>query len=470
MPKFFLNDISNATQGSPLSQSCLEFSGFTADSRDSEIKGKIFFPLVGDNHNGHDYVQSAVENGASGVLVHEWRDEWEPLKKEASFIEVQDTLKALQDFSQFWRKKFDAVVIGLTGSNGKTTTKDFLSQILSHKDKTVASQGSFNNHWGVPFTLLKINEDTKFCVVEMGMNHPGELTTLNGIAQPDIVVVTNVGRAHMGHFSDVDGIAKAKEEIYISAPKKSKFVFNLDNTWTQKMFRDHQGRELYAYSTKDFSADVYLKLKKSLPQGFEIEGQINGVLGKAKVQFWGEHNIENLSAAACLASVAGMNPNEIWSVLDQCHTGWGRNQWVETKGCGQILFDGYNANPDSFSTLLENLGRVFDSKKKKVAIFGEMLELGEKSAAEHKSLGEQSGRLAWDEVIFVGPSGASFLEGWKLSKNKKTPIILNTYKESLDIDILSMVNEETLTVIKGSRGGALERIIQRMNPISFPQK
>lgn len=361
-------------------------------------------------------------------------------------------------------------VIGLTGSNGKTTTKDFLYQILQKHGECVASQGSFNNHWGVPFTLLKINENHKFCIVEMGMNHPGELTSLNEIAKPDIVVVTNVGRAHMGHFKDIEEIARAKEEIYVSAPKKAKFVFNLDNPWTKKMFMDHQGRELYAYSTKDFSADVYFKIKRTLAKGYEIEGQINGFLGKAQVSFWGEQNIENLSAAVCLASVAGMGPNSIWKSLEDCHTGWGRNQWLETESCGEILFDGYNANPDSFKALLSNLKTTFDSYKHKVGVLGEMLELGEKSAEEHENLGKLAGALDWSEMIFVGDSGESFKRGWELSKNPKKLIILNTYKESLDIDLASVVHDGTLTVIKGSRGGALERVVERLSPKRFTQK
>ena len=163
-----------------------------------------------------------------------------------------------------------------------------------------------------------------------------------------------------------------------------------------------------------------------MPHGFEIEGQIRGVLGSTEISFWGEQNLENLAAAACLASVAGVNPEKIWQFITKCHTGWGRNQWIKSETGATILFDGYNANPDSFQSLLNNLKKCYSDHSKKVGIFGEMLELGEQTGEEHKKLGQKAGELPWDEMIFIGPSGASFLAGWQASGNKIKPIISPT--------------------------------------------
>ena len=468
---FEIDFVKAAVSGEVMSSPHKTFVGYSTDNRDPRIEGKIFIPLVGESHDAHKYVEGAVLAGATGILYHQWDESWEPLKSKASFIEVGDTLVALQDFAKAWRKELSGKVLALTGSNGKTTTKDFLFQILKNFGNTQASQGSFNNHWGVPFTLLDTKKDDQFCVVEMGMNHSGEISKLMSIADPDLVTVTNVGRAHMGNFdNDLEGVAKAKEEIYESAKAHAQLLFNIDSKHTREMYKTYMDRPSYTYSNQNFSADVYLKLKSKTETGMVIEGQIGGVLGKCEVHFWGEHNIQNLAAAVTMAYISGCKPEKLWTTLGGCNTGWGRNQWLETQSGAKVLFDGYNANPDSFKELINNVEPLIVESKKGFAIFGEMLELGEGSASEHRALGELAGKLPWDKCLFIGPSGEAFLEGWKVSENANNSIILNTYKESLDLDLLSMVDTQSLIIVKGSRGGALERIVERFQPVSFPSK
>ncbi len=468
---FNFDFVVNSVDGQAIGFKPSQFKGYSTDNRDSQIEGTLFIPLVGDVHDAHRFVKQALENGASGSLYHTWDNSWDEFKETKSFIKVDDTLKALQSLAREWRKELKGKVLALTGSNGKTTTKDFLGQILNGFGATNVSQGSFNNHWGVPFTLLNTKIDDDYCVLEMGMNHPGELTELVGLAQPDYVGVINVGNAHIGHFEKgIEGVAQAKEEIYQASGPLTQRIFNIDNEWTRKMYQKYSEYPCYTFSTKNFSADVYFRLKSKTPKGFVIEGQIGGVLGSSEVHFFGAQNIDNLAAAVTFAYMAGCSPEKLWQRLSLCHTGWGRNQWVELQCGATLLFDGYNANPDSFKTLFENVKPIITQESHVVGVFGEMLELGSMTEKEHKELGRQAAELALDHCVFIGPSGASFRAGWESVKDSKNLIITDTYKQSLDIDLLTMVDKDSLIVVKGSRGGALERIVERFNPVEFPSK
>ncbi len=469
--KFELPFILTATMGRVLSKPHTQFKDYSVDNRSDKTKEGLFIPLVGETHDAHAFVEAAIKAGATGVIFHKWYPQWEPYKDRVTFIEVQDTLVALKDLARAWRMKLQATVIGLSGSNGKTTTKDFLAQILSKIGRTHASRGSFNNHWGVPFTLLDTPLDADFCVLEMGMNHAGELTELTQIGQPHIVGLINVGRAHVGQFVDgIEGVARAKEEIYQAAPVSSLFVFNLDNSWTRKMYSKYSHHQTITYSMKEFSADVYLRIKEKNHTGFCIEGQVGGVLGQAQINFWGEHNLENLGMALALAYAAGVSPQKLWDQVESCHTGWGRNQWIETESGARVLFDAYNANPESFQQLFVNLEKTWDKNKNYFGIFSEMLELGDQASREHRSLGERASQLPWQNCLFIGPSGLDFEAGWKAGGNKNNPMILRSYEESLALDLLSMLDPNSQVIVKGSRGGALERIVERLLPKDFNSK
>ena len=341
------------------------------------------------------------------------------------------------------------------------------------------SPKNFNNHLGLPFSLLNTQSTDRFCVLEMGMNHPGEITRLNFIARPHIVGVVNVGKAHIGNFADgICGVAKAKEEIYQSAPQKALLVFNLDNPWTQKMTRNYKKDRSLCFSRQNPSADVFLKMIQETQDAFTIEGHIGGVKGQAEVSFWGQHNLENLTTAITMAFGAGIKGKDLWQILKEPREKasmsfpmiWGRNQWLDLKSGGRLLFDGYNANPDSFKSLLQNLKRTWDRQKQYIAFFGEMLELGDLSPTEHQKLGERTGELPWSHCFFIGPSGNSFEQGWKNSKNKIKPIILNSYKQFLDLPTPFVLSQKTQVIVKGSRGSALEKLVEFMKPINFSKE
>jgi len=446
-----------------------KFKSVTTDSRLANLENKIFIPLVGDQFDGHDYVVDALKKNVGCVLVHRWDAAWEDALSTVAFIEVKDTLKALQDLGAHWRQQLSGTVIGISGSNGKTSTKDFTAQILKNTGKTTASKGSFNNHWGVPLSLLEVHQSDKFAVMEMGMNHPGELTDLNAIAKPDVVCVTNVGKAHLGFFSSVDEIAKAKKELYDSAPAKALFVMNKDNPWTSQMASNFVGRMMVSFSLKDQNSDVFMEVVSRTQKGVRIRGQIASIAGEAEVSVWGAHNVENLAAASAIAMAAGAKPKNIWKALETCHLGWGRNQWLKLAGGGQVVFDGYNANPDSFRALFENLEPAIKGQRA-LGVFGEMLELGDKASEEHFQLGRQMASLPWEAAFFIGQSGADVLRGWQSVKSEENLTIADTYEHFLDFGFSNMLREDSLVIVKGSRGLRLERVVKSLRPLAFSKK
>jgi UDP-N-acetylmuramoyl-tripeptide--D-alanyl-D-alanine ligase len=242
-----IDELISATQGTALSQINSNFTGVGTDTR-ANLAGKLFVALRGEAHDAHQYLDKAVQAGAAALLVDKIDPKFETLKEKVSIIQVPDTLKAFQDLGSFWRRKMNLKVIGITGSNGKTTTKEFTAEILSSKFKTHYSKGSFNNHWGVPISLLDITPEHEIAVIEMGMNAFREIETLAKIAEPDIVVVTMVGQTQGGALGGIEGVAKAKEEIYRFAPENALQIFNLDNLYRLQCMSEQRPLAKKVYS------------------------------------------------------------------------------------------------------------------------------------------------------------------------------------------------------------------------------
>lgn len=463
--EFTLKEVSEATKGRILSTVDKTFFDVGTDTR-ANLSGQIFIALKGDAHDAHDYVVKAVTAGAKCLIVHRETPELTLLKDKVSIVVVNDTLKALQDLAHYWRKKIKAKVVGITGSNGKTSTKEFAATILGRQFKVCASKGSFNNHWGVPLTLLQATKFDDVVLVEMGMNHAGELTTLSQIAEPDIVVVTTVGRAHIGGFGTEDAIAKAKQEIYLANPNALQ-IFNYDNGHTLKMFEETSKKLgpdcCRAFSSFAAGAEVGLRATVMTIDSLQIVGHIGGIKGEARVPVFGRHNVVNLMAAATIAFTFGMEPEQIWASLPYCQTVWGRNQLVKLSNGTQVLFDGYNANPDSMTMLMKNLFEIH-CEGKKVAVLGEMLELGDDADKLHRELGELIGNTDVEMIWFYGPHGKSFEEGLRASSESKSLIVTKDFDAETAKRMHEVLEEKDLVVIKGSRGMKLERVMQTWNP------
>ncbi|MCB0411071.1 MAG: UDP-N-acetylmuramoyl-tripeptide--D-alanyl-D-alanine ligase, partial [Bdellovibrionales bacterium] len=350
--------------------------------------------------------------------------------------------------------------------NGKTTTKEFAHSILASFKSTYASQGSFNNHWGVPFSLLSAQQEDEIVVQEMGMNHKGEIATLCHIAEPDIVLCTMVGRAHIGELGSQQAIAEAKEEIYQCSPK-AQFIFNLDNEFTLNMFEKYKNRKSprnWTFSSFNEQADIKLRAEKINTEGLYLVGRICDCEGSAVVPTFGRQNIVNVMSAAALALSAGMSPQDIWKQLPSLKTTWGRNQWMRHSSGARILFDAYNANPDSMEALIKNIFEWEERSGKVILILGEMKELGGRTEIEHQKLGELAASISPDIVWFVGPSGESFKRGLQSAQFSKNLYLSGSFDRDLAVKISEVLSKEDLVLIKASRAMKLEQVIDSWNP------
>ncbi len=463
-----LKEAVQATGGQCTFQGNLTFDGIGTDSRKS-LKGKLFIALVGDRFDAHGFLASAVTQGAAGLLVHKMTPEIQAVADKIPVIQVPDTLQALQELGLFWRRKCGFRVVGITGSNGKTSTKEFLKAVVGPQFKTFASEGSFNNHWGVPMSLLAASPSDEVLIQEMGMNHSGELTRLAQIAEPDIVVVTMVGRSHIGELGSQQAVADAKEELYKACPNAIQ-IFNLDNEFTIPMFE--RGRKylaknrIFSFSGFRPEADVQMRAEKMADFQLEVIGHINHVNGRAVVPLIGRHNVVNLMAAAAVGIALGIAPKSIWTSLAKCRGAWGRNQLVHLKSGMPVVFDGYNANPESMAALIKNLLEM-EITGKKVAILGEMKELGHEAARSHRELGELIARSSVDIVWFMGPHKADFEAGLRAEKFSKTYFISDTYEQSVALKVSSMLNPNDIAVIKGSRAMGMEKVLEAWHSVDF---
>ncbi len=445
-----------------------DFTEIATDSR-KKISGSLFVALKGENFDAHQFLQQAVDQGAAALLVHQAPPEL--LHKKVTVIQVSDTLQALQMMATHFRRKSKAIYVGLTGSNGKTTSKEFSAEVLKVAKKTYFNPGSFNNHWGVPMSLLSVPANTEVALIEMGMNHAFEIEKLCQIAQPDVVVCTMVGTAHIENFGSQEKIAAAKEEIYESVSPSAKRIFNLDNPWTIKMYeralKKYPTQALFTFSEQQKSADVSFQILKMDREKLSIKGHIRNSENKIELEVFGTQNLTNLMVAASVGLACGLNPDTIWLGLLGCKTIWGRNQFLPIPGAGEILFDGYNANPDSFKALLDNL-QFLDLSIPKFAVFAQMLELGNQSEKFHFELGVQCGKVPFEGIYFYGPDSSAFEKGVKSSRSfqgsEKTLIVSDTYKEDLALQAIPVLRnlsyqKNFIIAVKGSRGMKLEKFV-----------
>ncbi|MDX9731239.1 MAG: UDP-N-acetylmuramoyl-tripeptide--D-alanyl-D-alanine ligase [Bdellovibrionales bacterium] len=461
------------------------FHGVATDTR-LKMEGMLFVALVGESHDAHAYVRKAVEQGASGLMIHreltlEEKSEIEALVGQRGFpvavISAGNTLTALQVLARHWRHKCRAMILGITGTNGKTSTKEFAATILSTRFNVQYSKGSFNNHWGVPFSLLSISQDHDVAVIEMGMNHPGELKDLSKIVEADAVVCTMVGRGHLEGVGSIEGAAAAKSEIYEYAPSKATFIFNLDNPYTSQMmakFTD-EGRRTITFA--ESAGDISLRVKAMTMEALTVEGSIKGIEGSVEIPVFGRHNVTNLMAAACLALVAGMSPQEIWKALPLCRSAWGRNQWIELASRARCLFDGYNANPESMGAALENARLLVESgsiRGRAIAVLGEMRELGSHAENLHEELGSKAASVGFDEVVFIGASHAAFARGFGATKTKLSVLpkfdASEKAEQALVENLRKGLSGDDFILIKGSRGVKLETLLAGLSPVGSDLK
>ena len=431
-------------------------TGISTDTRQN-CENKLFFPIEGSNFDGSDFLSDAIKAKCSAVVCK--RDKMPTVTNDVGVFVVEDTLKAYQMLASFMAKTYNPKIIGITGSNGKSTSKVFLHNLLKDFYNCVVSEKSYNNNIGVPHTLLKIKKNTDVVVVEMGSNKKGDILELTKIVKPDIAAVTNVGNSHLAGLGSLSGVASEKKNIYQEAKIG---VFNLDNEWTKKMHDSFTGEKV-TYSIK--SADVVFKLLDMDVDSLTISGTIAGVKGESRISIFGEHNLYNLMAASSLALCVGMKPEDIWNSMSKCVGIWGRNQLVKLSNGALVMFDAYNANPTSVTSMLSNVKKL--TKKKLFLCLGDMLELGDQSQTLHEDIGYLAGSIPFEAIFFIGSMKDAVSRGILQSGFKKNLVVSDSYNIDLAARLADMLDVDSILFVKGSRGLKLENLVFDLKPLNF---
>ena len=409
----------------------LEHPVISTDSRKIS-RGCIFFALRGDNFDGNVYATSALQEGAAYAIV----DNPEVVAGPA-YILVHDVLQCLQELASFHRQHLHIPVLAITGSNGKTTTKELCRDVLRKKLETYATFGNLNNHIGVPLTILSVGSNVQFVIVEMGANHQGEIAQLCQIAKPDYVMITNIGKAHMEGFGGIEGIKKGKSEMYRYAEANGAQIFiNSD---------DSVLKSLIPAASKIIPYSVNETVKVMAP---EPSLQISYSNQIVITQMYGEYNVPNIGFAIALGRHFGIADDQIADALSQYTPESNRSQ-ITKSGNNTVIKDAYNANPSSMQASLISFSKM--AANVKIVVLGDMLELGEYANEEHKKIINLAKQLRFDHMIFIGPL---FMEAGKQQKGHYFENV-----ESAKIHFAKADYNDALILLKGSRGIAVEKIL-----------
>lgn len=395
----------------------------------------IFFALKGENFNGNKYADEALKKGAAYAIIDE-----EQYKSSEHTILVADVLETLQKLANYLRRQLNIPVISLTGSNGKTTTKELINAVLAKKFTTTATKGNLNNHIGVPLTLLSMNSDTEIGIVEMGANHQKEISFLCNIAEPDYGYITNFGKAHLEGFGSVEGVIKGKSELYDHLKANDKFIFV--NGSDSKQVERTQDSNHYTFGDTNTS-DITIQFIDANPM---VSLQVNDT--KIQSQLIGAYNFSNIAAAIAIGTYFNVQLDNIKDAIESYIPSNNRSQIIH-KQSNKIILDAYNANPTSMKAALDNFSNLTDISK--IAFLGDMFELGATAAEEHQSINDYAASLDVDKIYLVG-------ENFNGTEIKNSKISLYKDFETLKSNFPKIKNSTLL--IKGSRGMALERILE----------
>jgi UDP-N-acetylmuramoyl-tripeptide--D-alanyl-D-alanine ligase len=418
------------------------------DSRQKSNRA-LFIALKGDRFDGHDFAQPAAACGAAAMLVHKQID-----GLMCPYILVKDTTKALADLASAKRKGFQGKVVGITGSSGKTTTRRLVHGILAKKMNTLQPKKNFNNHIGVPLTMLEMDDTYEAAVLELGCSDFGEIAELAKISDPDVGLVTNVGPAHLEKLGSLDGVARAKGELFLHMRKEGTAVMNGDDERVMSMNVQPKRKIIYGTSA---TADVRLLKRKFLGQdGQELIMEILGKKTEIELSLLGAHNAMNALAAAAVAAALHMEPDLIREGLAEIRPESGRLTPIFTKEL-QIIDDSYNANPASMRAALDTLREMAEGGRA-VAVLGDMLELGQESEAAHLEIGHKVAELNIDILITAGKGGRTIALG--AIQKGMNPKSCTTADDSAQAAFLcaALLREGDVVLVKGSRGMKMETV------------
>jgi UDP-N-acetylmuramoyl-tripeptide--D-alanyl-D-alanine ligase len=431
----------------------------------------LFFALKGEKFDANTFAKQAIEAGAAYAVIDN-----PAYRLNEKYILVDDVLTALQDLARYHRSRLTIPVIGLTGTNGKTTTKELIYSVLSQHYKTQATQGNLNNHIGVPLTILTINDTHEIAVIEMGANHQKEIELLCSIAQPTHGLITNVGKAHLEGFGGFEGVKKGKGELYDYLSQESPKVrksgspedvfgtqrvafINSDSPVLMEMQRARDLENVILYGTVNKNNLVKGKIIKNAPLLTLLwTKNSSGKTHSLKTHLTGAYNLDNILAAICIGVYFTLTDDEINKGIEGYQPKNNRSQIVQT-AANTLICDYYNANPSSMMVAIENMGKI--DAERKVLILGDMFELGDEAAAEHEAVIRKAMEIPVDERIFIGKEFSE--AGWAMNHGPLTMDKKTAFYPTAEDAIIALkahpIKNSTI-LIKGSRGMALERLVE----------
>lgn len=396
----------------------------------------MFFALKGDNFNGNNYAEKALKSGAKFAIIDEVK-----FNTSNQTILVNNVLNTLQELSSYHRKQLNTPIIALTGSNGKTTTKELINAVLSEKYNTTATVGNLNNHIGVPLTLLSMTPKTEIGIVEMGANHQKEIEFLCKIAKPDYGYITNFGKAHLEGFGSVEGVIKGKSEMYEFLISQNKHIFV--NTNDDIQVEKTKNAKRYTYGNKIGKVDVLIVFTEAQPFVKCLYNNQN-----IQSQLIGDYNFNNIAAAITIGNYFKVKDSDIKNGIENYIPSNNRSQIID-KASNKIVLDAYNANPTSMQAALLNFEKQPGNK---IAILGDMFELGDDAIIEHQNIVDLALTLNISQVILVGENF------YKSKIHSEKAIQFESFKAFKNDYNFSLIKNKTI-LIKGSRGMALERLL-----------
>lgn len=443
MTTWRLNELVQAAGGERVGEDCA-FTGVSTDTRTLQA-GALFVALTGPNFDGHDFVQAAAERGAAAALVQR------PLAADLPQIVVPDTLAALSAFARYWRRRFNIPVIGVTGSNGKTTTKELIGAILSRQGPCLVTRGNLNNHIGVPLTLLELDPTHRYAVIEMGANHQGDIAHLVSIAEPAIGIVTNAGAAHLEGFGSLQGVAAGKGEMFLGLPADGVAVINADDAFATLWREARAADKVLTFGFEQRADFMAHKVSVSELTGARIDFELVTPVGtrQATLALAGLHNLRNALGAAAVAHAVGVDLDEIVAGLAAMRAVAGRLEIKPAINGAFLVDDSYNANPSSLKAGLDAF-RSFGGAR--WLILGDMLELGSSADELHAEVGRYAREAGIQRVLAIGKHSHFAVEAFGRGG-----------QWFADIDALIAAARASLTagvavLIKGSRANRLERV------------
>ena len=399
-------------------------------------KGCIFFALKGPNFNANEFAIDALNNGAAYAIVDQ-----EKYVLDERFILVHDSLKSLQELANFHRKKLSCPIIGITGTNGKTTSKELCHIVLNQKYKVTATKGNLNNHIGVPLSILSISTDTEIAIIEMGANHIGEIDFLCSLTEPTHGVITNIGKAHLEGFGSVEGVIKTKTELYKFLSKKDAPIFIKDN---QQILIDKLPLNCPAISYGQLESSSY-KIRSKGAQPF-VKVDVEGTLIDSKLI--GEYNFDNIALCIAMGLEFGISIKQIKEAIEDYIPTNNRSQLIKTN-TNTILLDAYNANPMSIEKAIQNMVQI--EQDSKVMILGDMYELGEEAEKEHINIINNCLNSGVQKIYLVGELFNKFNASAFSSFKTTAELIIELKKHPI---------KNAFVLIKGSRGMKLENVVE----------